>query len=396
MTFEPAPSVQEVQNAEEKKRSSRPEMSPAAQARKRRKSSSPIAPIAPGLVVCNPSKRQKTIQSLPSVPARCSSRSRPSLQTLPVELLEIIFLCSMDLALPRASPLLGAKLSAKSTRLRAFMMGFHDTWDRYFGIPRHEIYKSIRNDEPALKGEEELQAALLSMPWVDIDFILEAQQTWANVYAAGRCYQHHVGDCCQLFPSWEKVSHIGHPYQQHALQHEEGALKFNARACFEAEYERALQYPPMPFHFLPCVLRGSLEVNINVPLPVELITGPWDEEKKRRLYWLSRGGQCHGGTSYSWFEYPWEVRLACLNAAVIYAEKLDPLILNCLIGGWLFEDVPKDAKREPLVKLCNRIARAGETPEMMDTLRYIVRLMDTDWNFIQYHEPEEEWNASLI
>ncbi|KAG6071847.1 hypothetical protein E4U15_007306 [Claviceps sp. LM218 group G6] len=352
------------------------------------------SPIVAASAVCIPSKRQKIIPSLPSVPAGCSSRSRSSLQTLPTELLESIFLYSRDLALPRASPMLGVKLSAKSTRLRAFMMGFHDTWDQCFGIPRNEIYELIRKDDLELKGDEKLQAALLSMPWADIDFILEAQQAWADEYAADRCYRHHEDKHCRPYPSWEKPSHAGDPYHEHAIQHEESTWKFNARACFEADYELARQYPPSPSFFI-----GGwtlVELNPNVSFPVDVITGPWDEEKKRRLYWLSRGRHCHGGASYNYSEHPWEVRLACLNAAVISAEKLDPLILNCLIGPWLFEDVPKDAKREPLVNLCNRIAGAGETPEMMDTLRYIVRLMDTDWDFMEYHVSEDEWNANII
>ncbi|KAG6116390.1 hypothetical protein E4U14_000245 [Claviceps sp. LM454 group G7] len=364
-------------------------MSPAAQARGGRKRSS--SPIATGSAVCNLSKRQKITQSLPSVlagSARCSSRSRPSLQTLPVELLESIFLCSTDLTLPRASPLLGARLSAKSTRLRAFMMGFHDTWDQCFGIPNFECCDLIRKSRMWVKGDEELQNALLSMPWVDIDFILEAQQAWADEYAAGRCYRHHEGDCCQL-----KVSHAGHPYHEHALQHEEEAWKFNARACFEADYERASQKPPSAEFFKVWTL---VEVNLNVCLPVELITGPWDEEKKRRLYWLFRAGISHGGDGFKGSGHPWEVRLACLDNAMISAEKLDSLIINCLIGDWLFKDVPGDAKREPLVNLCNRIARAGETPEMMDTMRYTVRLMDTDWEFTQYHTSEDESNSEII
>ncbi|KAG6199647.1 hypothetical protein E4U50_007318 [Claviceps purpurea] len=365
-------------------------MSPAAQARGGRKRSSPIAP---GSTVCNPSKRQKTIQSLPSVPARCSSRSQPSLQTLPVELLEIIFLYSMDLALPRASPLLGAKLSAKSTRLRAFMMGFHDTWDQCFGIPLREVCDLLKKSGRQIEGDYKLQTDLLSMPWVDIDFILEAQQTWADEFAAGRCYRHHEDECWPSFPPWVTIPHVGHSYHEHALQHEEEAWKFNARACFEADYERARQYPPMPHSF-----RGwkLVEVNPNVSLPLELITGPWDDEKKRRLYWLSRGGQCHGGENLNYCGHPLEVRLACFDAVVMSAKKLDPFLLNYLIGGWLFEDAPRDAKREPLVNLCKRIAEASETPDMMDTLRYIVRLMDTDLNFIEYHESEDEWDARIV
>ncbi|KAG5970832.1 hypothetical protein E4U56_007226 [Claviceps arundinis] len=382
------PSIQEAQVAGQKMNSYPPKTSltPVQVSGKRQRSS-------PDLAAHDLPKRKKTIQTLPSVPVRCSSRSQPSLPTLPVELLEIIFLCSMNLALPRASPLLGAKLSAKSTRLRAFMMGFHDTWDQCFGIPEFEIFDSVMDIGMELKGDEKLQTALLSMPWVDIDFILEAQQTWADKYAVGRCYRHQEDKCCRPHPPWIQISHAGHPYHEHGLQHAEEAWKFNARACFEADYERARQYPPMPDSFWE---RTLVEVNPNASLPVELITGPWDEEKKRRLYWLSRGGKCYGGMDYNFSELPWKVRLACLDAVVISAEKLDPLIFNCLIGEWLFEDVPRDAKRKPLVNLCKRIAEAGDTPEMMDTLRYIVRLMDTDWDFMEYHMSEDEWNAKII
>ncbi|KAG5993347.1 hypothetical protein E4U52_002016 [Claviceps spartinae] len=333
-----------------------------AQAKGRRKRSSP------GSVEHNPSKRKKTKQNLPSAPARCSSRSRLSLQYLPVELLEIIFLCSMNLALPRASPLLGAKLSAKSTRLRAFIMGFHDTWDQCFGIPKLEVHESLSRGAIELKDDDELQIALLSLPWVDIDFILEAQQAWADEYAQGRRYRHYDG---RLPPSWEQWCYPGHPYHEHSLQHKDGAWKFNARACFEADYKRASQYPPPPNSFEAYRL---IEINPGVPLPVELVTGPWDEEKKRRLYWLCRGGQCPGVIT-NWSAHPWEARLACLDAAVFSAEKPDPLILNCLIGPWLFREVPRDTTRETLAKLRKRITDASVPPEMMELLRYIVALI---------------------
>ncbi|KAG6057036.1 hypothetical protein E4U17_001724 [Claviceps sp. LM77 group G4] len=80
----------------------------------------------------SPSMRKKTKQPPDSVPARCSSRNRPSLQDLPVELLEIIFLYSMNLALPRSSPLLGAKLSGKATLSRVFMAAFDYVWEFAF------------------------------------------------------------------------------------------------------------------------------------------------------------------------------------------------------------------------------------------------------------------------
>lgn len=105
---------------------------------KRKTSSS----IIPNLAMDNLWCHKKIKRSLASVRASHSSRHRPSLQNLPVELLESILLYSTNLALPRSSPLLGAKLSGKATLLRLFIVVFHDTWDQCFGIPKGKLQGS--------------------------------------------------------------------------------------------------------------------------------------------------------------------------------------------------------------------------------------------------------------
>ena len=62
-------------------------------------------------------------------------RGRATLDSLPAEILESILLYSANLSLPRASHILGVKLSGKATLLRLFMWAFHETWDQWFGIP---------------------------------------------------------------------------------------------------------------------------------------------------------------------------------------------------------------------------------------------------------------------
>lgn len=78
-------------------------------------------------------------QPLAAVLARRRSRPRRrrgvGLESLPAELLELVLLYSCSLALPRASPLLGARLSGRATLLRLVMAVFHDTWDQCFGGP---------------------------------------------------------------------------------------------------------------------------------------------------------------------------------------------------------------------------------------------------------------------
>ncbi|KAG5914983.1 hypothetical protein E4U61_005130 [Claviceps capensis] len=117
------------------------------------------------------------------------------------------------------------------------------------------------------------------MPWVDIDFILEAQQAWADKYARGRCYRHYENEGLILQYLYEKNVHVDDRYMQHVRQHEEKTWKFDARACFEADYERALQIPPTPEPFVLSNLLGLPDAHPHVRTPVDLLTGPWDEEK---------------------------------------------------------------------------------------------------------------------
>ncbi|KAG5987750.1 hypothetical protein E4U52_007263 [Claviceps spartinae] len=331
-------------------------------------------PITPN---CNDTK-----QTPASVPARCPSRSRPSLQNLPSELLESILLYSMNLALPRSSPLLGAKLSGKATLVRVFMTPFHDIWDARLDKYRPERKRYWgSNDKNEVKEEASLQFALLAMPWADIDLILDAQQAWANKYARGRSLD-HSHDWGGL--SKEGTSYAPQSYQQHVHQHSLGEVTFDARACFEADYDRALACRISPDIFSFATLFEMPDLTPPVA-PVNLITGPWNKEKKRRLFWLSRAKLLYDMKLGPLLPGPRtvQVKLACLDAAVISAEKLDPLIINCLIGCWLFEDLPQDARHERLVKLCNRIDRGGEMLDMQ-ILRFVVRGLDYYKEFMEY------------
>lgn len=108
-----------------------------------------------------PEQTTRTTQTMSSVHEKCCSRLRPSLQNLPLELLESIFLYSTNFALPRSNPLLGAKLSAKITLLRLFMVGFHDTWDQLFGVTLKELYELKFMKKRMPEGDSSLQVKLI-------------------------------------------------------------------------------------------------------------------------------------------------------------------------------------------------------------------------------------------
>ncbi|KAG6092023.1 hypothetical protein E4U30_006027 [Claviceps sp. LM220 group G6] len=372
--LESVASVQEAQKAEE-------EMNTPVQVMGKRKRSPSTTPDV----------AQKMAPSRASLHSSCSSRSPHSLQNLPLELLESIFLYSKNFALPRSSPLLGAKLSGKATLLRLFMVAFHDTWDQCFGISAHRVMnRQIEKLASKSKASPELQSDILSMPWADIDFILEAQQIWADKYARGRCYRHYEYEGSDVRNLYEKNVHARDRYLQHVRQHEEKTWKFDARACFEADYERALQLSPIPEFFLQNSLWGSIDVDHSVKTPMHLCTGPWDEEMKRRLFWIVRGGVLVADCGVEDLGKAWQVRLVTLDATVISPEKPDPLLIKCLVGPEILEDMPPDIAHNRLVKLCRRIRRGGDTPVIRKLLQYLVREIHRDQQSLEDPDYDEE------
>ncbi|KAG5944151.1 hypothetical protein E4U60_006168 [Claviceps pazoutovae] len=246
-------------------------------------------------------------------------------------------------------------------------------------------FSFLRRGE-SFESEESLQSDLLSLPWVDIDFILQAQQSWADKHARGRCYHHqeNVGVFDGDGPEERK-------FNQHILQHEEGTLKFDARACFEADYVRAISLMAHPGLGFVGRQWGTMDILQKVRIPMDLITGPWDEEKRRRLYWLTRARDCVGGEPFNGIPYPWEAKLACLDAVLIHAEEPDRLVINCLIGQWIDTGLPQDEAHKRLVALCRRLERGGDPPDIERFLGELIKRLDDDGQFSEYHNEGGLW-----
>lgn len=124
----------------------------------KRKSPSWPTPATDPEGVLSPKKRRRSLASVRA--SRLLARHRPALENLPTELLEMILLYSANLALPRSSPIIGSKLSAKATLLRLFVMAFHDTWDKWFGILRlqRQCQPANRRDMARYQGDVAFQA----------------------------------------------------------------------------------------------------------------------------------------------------------------------------------------------------------------------------------------------
>ncbi|PNY29058.1 uncharacterized protein TCAP_01020 [Tolypocladium capitatum] len=304
---------------------------------------------------------RKTKRSLASVVAGRSARQRATLESLPAEILEGILLHSASLSLPRASPVIGVKLSGRATLLRLFIWAFHDTWQQWFGIPAgqpvYHVPQVADMQQVPCQGDHVLQSEMLEMPWAKIDFILQAQQAWTDRYARGRWYRHSI-------PWQDDPGHLGH-------HHNGGFSHFDARECFEADYRRALKWPPF---YVESVKWRAQDVHPLARMPTDLMTGPWDGEKLRRLFWLSRGGIVVDGDGQT--PPSWEVKLQCLDNAVLSTPEPNVLVVNCLMQSWIFTDLPQDEVRKRLAGLDRRRVYWGDEPESSEILRRTRNALD--------------------
>jgi hypothetical protein len=194
-----------------------------------------------------------------------------------------------------------------------------------------------------------LQTAVLKQPWVTIDFILLAQQVWADNYGTRRWYQHST-------PWNQEPDEVCH-------SHRGGVYHFNAKECFEVDYQQALKWPPFRVEALPW---GTQEVHPKTRLPTDLLTGPWNDEQLRRLFWLTRGGMMvNSGSDAS---IPWEIKMQFLRNAILDVEQPQVLAINCLMGAWLFKDLPQDIVRQELAGIDRRLQWGDDS----ETTKYIL------------------------
>ncbi|KAF2629629.1 hypothetical protein BU25DRAFT_408896 [Macroventuria anomochaeta] len=158
----------------------------------------------------------------------------PTLLGLPQELLEIIFLHSMNISLPRASPLLGRKLSSRAVTLEYTMRAFFHTVDHTTN------YRDRKKN-----GDRVLQSNLLSCRFFTWDFFLKYVDRSHDAMIALRG------------KAWERTG-VGVP----------GIRLFDGL---------------WPFRFTTVPYLAFAE---GFHVPEKLLHGPWDEGKVNLLYVL--------------------------------------------------------------------------------------------------------------
>lgn len=321
-----------------------------------------------------PGKRAKhTVSAV--LANRKMRRPRSLIESLPLEVLEAILLYCRTFALPRASHLIGAKLSGKATLFKLFFAAFHDTWDQGFGKPRNLPYLV---DDPRCgdamisqcRGDPEMQSELLALPWVTLDFLLDAQQVWADKYARDRPYEHWKDR--ESFTQ-DDTHHAKHGPLREAFDPSRDDI-YNARRCFEADYRGAQRGM-----FEWGVMRPSRMQDVHplTRMPLSLITGPWTIEDRRLVFWIMRAGSTGHTTAYN--HAPWEARVDAIRNLTINASKPENFVETCLMGTeavvdgdhdlWLYHGIPPDV----IVKLTDEIYKRLDWGDDDEETRQILR-----------------------
>ncbi|KAI1069660.1 hypothetical protein LB507_008442 [Fusarium sp. FIESC RH6] len=308
-----------------------------------------ISASTPGTHDIRPLKKMR--RSLSNVLASRATRWRPTLQALPSEILESIFLYSANVALPGASLVMGAKLSGRATLIRFLIWAFHETWDQSFG----NISTSAEKDKSDVNGDRQLQSTILDLPWISADFIVQAQQAWADTYARNRHYGHYL----------PRLDAEGDPFMySHDHQFEGGVGHFKSKECFEADYKEVLSWKP----FEKVGKWGGCDIHPRVRIPTILITGPWDEKRLRLLFWLRRAGRVYGVEES---ETSWELQVDCLRNAFIDASEPSVLITNLFDLTSLCRGLPRDVAREERRRIDQRLKWGGDGIVAKEILREV-------------------------
>lgn len=176
---------------------------------------------------------------------------------------------------------------------------------------------------------------------MDIDFILRAQQTWSDTYARHRWYESLIDSA------------------------NSGYNVFNAALFFDQEYNLFVRPQSMEAR----TTRRNVHPNVRIPL--SLVTGPWDEERQKRLLWLVCGGINLETQDNATRSLPWEYHLEFLRT-ITQAETPNSVVYRLLRDQCDLMRVPEDILRRERDGLVKRLQWGHHTESAFGLLQEVL------------------------
>lgn len=151
------------------------------------------------------------------------------------------------------------------------------------------------------------------------------------------------------------------------LHHLDGAFgHFDARTCFDFDYQQLSTWSPSKFGL---VLPVTYDRHPNTVIPHELLAGPWDDEKQRRLFWLARGGSITN--SVLRVDVSWETKMECLRNGLLDVSEPNVVVLNCLAHTDMLAGIPSDLVKQVIADLDTRLRWGADSLPGREVIRYV-------------------------
>ena len=201
---------------------------------KRKRPGAAISNLQKALAASSSQSKRPRIYQKHAKSKKVAETAMPTLQGMPQELLEMVFLYSMNISLPRASPILGRKLSSNTVIMEFVLRSFFHTVD----------HKTNYRDRKAT-GDPVIQSQLLACRFF----------TW------------------EFFRAYAAKAHSSYIQQRGDIWKDASAQPPGVEA-FDGLF---------PFKFMKITYLGFAE---GVQIPEKVLRGPWSADKASLLYVL--------------------------------------------------------------------------------------------------------------
>ena len=211
-------------------------------------------------------------------PKRVKTKKPAALiEQLPTEIIEHIFLLSENLNFPKSSLRIGYILSHPSLLLELTVAAFTPTWEVWLGCrkPAVQSYYGYLDDHDRFGGNPDFQSDVLACRWMKVSLLHDAQQVWRR-----RKWQSPSADDQ---PGAPPISDAGFGFSNF----EDDLEKYKNKLLLEEAGSIFMNSTTFRFDF---GVRCYLEKHPLTRVPNHLLTGPFDWDKVKLLFWLVRSG----------------------------------------------------------------------------------------------------------
>ncbi|CAL3964067.1 unnamed protein product [Diplocarpon coronariae] len=276
------------------------------------------------------------------------------LEKLPTELLERVFQFCLNLDLPKASPIVAAKLSSQTICGWTVMRIFGPSWARHYG---KETEMGTVNEAQGgwEEADHELQSRVLRCRWAGLESLVRAKDLWVQRYAKDRVFKPHF---------FLKSSN---PAETGSNRDATPRSTLSEAEFLDRDFTGFLTYisapdGPWPWAIISWATYPSLR---GVEIPHSLLLGPWPPSALKHLFHLVKSG-----ATLSWLtSTSGEAALEGLRSAVAAG---DVAAAHLLVWSGLVEQLDVEmlcwalrnaggAGPEGRVRMLNQLLRLGFT-----------------------------------